>query len=131
MARRPTVLVYRGVRHHLVSPVPILVHLHKLHQLLIPAGIEQLIPFTVPVDLWSLTVPIMKFGRLIDDRVYEGEHPTYGRFRAVKPAARFSETPQHAGDAAPLLGEHTDAVLGELGYDASAIAGLRDAGVVG
>lgn len=66
-----------------------------------------------------------------NDRVYEGEHPTYGRFRAVKPAARFSETPQHAGDAAPLLGEHTDAVLGELGYDASAIAGLRDAGVVG
>jgi crotonobetainyl-CoA:carnitine CoA-transferase CaiB-like acyl-CoA transferase len=66
-----------------------------------------------------------------NDRVYEGEHPTYGRFRAVKPAARFSATPQRAGGAAPLLGEHTDAVLGELGYDASAIADLRDAGVVG
>lgn len=31
----------------------------------------------------------------------------------------------------PLLGEHTDAVLAELGYDAGAIARLRKDGAVG
>jgi crotonobetainyl-CoA:carnitine CoA-transferase CaiB-like acyl-CoA transferase len=29
-----------------------------------------------------------------------------------------------------VLGEHTDDVLGELGYDAEAVAALRRAGVV-
>lgn len=30
----------------------------------------------------------------------------------------------------PALGEHTDSVLASLGYDAAAIAGLRQAGTV-
>jgi crotonobetainyl-CoA:carnitine CoA-transferase CaiB-like acyl-CoA transferase len=30
----------------------------------------------------------------------------------------------------PELGEHTDAILGELGYDAAAIAGLRERGAI-
>jgi crotonobetainyl-CoA:carnitine CoA-transferase CaiB-like acyl-CoA transferase len=33
--------------------------------------------------------------------------------------------------APPTLGEHTDDVLGELGYSATEIATLRDEGVVG
>ena len=50
--------------------------------------------------------------------------------RAAKPAARFSATPQAPGAAPPLLGEHTDEVLAELGVDASTCKELRDAGVV-
>jgi glutaryl-CoA transferase len=30
----------------------------------------------------------------------------------------------------PLLGQHTDEVLGELGYDSTAIGALREARVV-
>ncbi|HTK90431.1 MAG TPA: CoA transferase [Verrucomicrobiae bacterium] len=42
----------------------------------------------------------------------------------------LSETPGHFRHRAPTLGEHTDAILGELGYSAEAIAGLRERKVV-
>ena len=42
----------------------------------------------------------------------------------------LSATPGRIHGRAPLLGEHTDDVLGELGYDAAAVAELRAAGVV-
>jgi crotonobetainyl-CoA:carnitine CoA-transferase CaiB-like acyl-CoA transferase len=38
---------------------------------------------------------------------------------------RLSETPGDLRTRAPVLGEHTDAILTELGYDAAAIASLR------
>ena len=38
--------------------------------------------------------------------------------------------PEHFDRAAPDAGEHTDAVLQELGYDAAAVARLREAGTV-
>jgi crotonobetainyl-CoA:carnitine CoA-transferase CaiB-like acyl-CoA transferase len=43
---------------------------------------------------------------------------------------RLSATPGGIRHRAPVLGEHTDDVLGELGYDAEAVAALRRAGVV-
>ena len=45
-------------------------------------------------------------------------------------AVRFSETPGGIRHRAPLLGEHTDEVLGELGYGGAEITQLRAAGVV-
>jgi crotonobetainyl-CoA:carnitine CoA-transferase CaiB-like acyl-CoA transferase len=42
----------------------------------------------------------------------------------------LSETPGRFRRRAPTLGEHTDAILGELGYDAAAIAGLRERRVI-
>lgn len=43
---------------------------------------------------------------------------------------KLSETPGSAEWVGPALGEHTDALLTTLGYDATAIAGLRQAGTV-
>jgi crotonobetainyl-CoA:carnitine CoA-transferase CaiB-like acyl-CoA transferase len=64
--------------------------------------------------------------------IIELEHPTVGRIRQAAPAARFDKTPAQAGSAPPLLGEHTDEVLGELlGYDRNAIEALRKEGVLG
>ena len=43
---------------------------------------------------------------------------------------RLSETPGDFDGGGPALGEHTDATLAELGYDAEAIAGLKHRGVI-
>ena len=45
----------------------------------------------------------------------------------ARAAVRLSETPGEIASRPPMLGEHTDLVLGELGYDAAAIAALRKA----
>ncbi len=65
-----------------------------------------------------------------NESIYETEHPSAGRMQQARSAARFSETPTEPGAIAPLVGEHTDAVLDELGYDAAAIDALRAEGVV-
>jgi crotonobetainyl-CoA:carnitine CoA-transferase CaiB-like acyl-CoA transferase len=50
--------------------------------------------------------------------------------RQPRPAARFAETPSELRSFAPMLGEHTDLVLAELGIAPDAIAEKRTAGVV-
>ena len=48
----------------------------------------------------------------------------------ASPAARLSKTPADIRHRAPALGEHTDAVLAELGFSAAEIAAFRAQGVV-
>ena len=58
------------------------------------------------------------------------EHPELGRIELVGQASRLSRTPAKLETATPAAGEHTDAVLGELGYGTGDIAALREKGVV-
>ena len=50
--------------------------------------------------------------------------------RQLAPPIRFSRTPGGVRTPAPALGEHTDAVLGEIGFEAADCARLRALGVI-
>ena len=52
------------------------------------------------------------------------------RAPVARAAVRLSETPGEIASRPPTLGEHTDLVLTELGYDVAAIATLRQGGIV-
>jgi formyl-CoA transferase len=58
------------------------------------------------------------------------EHPALGRIELVGQAVSLSRTPSRLATASPDPGEHTEAILGELGYSDSEIAALRDRRIV-
>lgn len=58
------------------------------------------------------------------------QHPTRGEMTTVGTPIRMSETPLVPGTIAPELGQHTEEVLLEAGYDWDAIADLREAGAI-
>jgi len=60
----------------------------------------------------------------------EIEHPALGVLRQVGLPIAFESTPGAVRTAPPLLGEHTDEVLADAGFEASEIATLRTNGVV-
>lgn len=62
--------------------------------------------------------------------IVESEHPAVGRMRQPRPAARFEKTPAEIRSPAPRLGEHTEAVLAELGLSAGERTSLREHGVI-
>ncbi len=64
------------------------------------------------------------------EMVLEAEHPGHGRVRMTGFPVKLGATPARLRRPAPALGEHTDQVLGELGYDAARLAELRASGVV-
>ena len=61
--------------------------------------------------------------------VVEVDHPTRGKYLSVGNPIKMSDSPTEV-TRSPLLGEHTDAVLAELGYGAEQIAALRTEKVI-
>jgi len=59
------------------------------------------------------------------------DHPTRGETQLVASPAQFDGDPIVGRSAAPDLGEHTDEVFTELGWDRARIAAARQAGTIG
>ena len=62
--------------------------------------------------------------------IVDFEHPTAGTLHTLANPLRLSDTPPTYRLPPPRLGEHTAAVLAELGYSAGEIATLQKAGTV-
>jgi len=56
--------------------------------------------------------------------------PKLGDIEVIGQAINMSRTPFEMRNATPEQGEHTDSVLKEFGYDASAVADFRKRGVI-
>jgi formyl-CoA transferase len=63
--------------------------------------------------------------------VQELDHPVAGRVKNLGNPVKLSASPATMRKAAPILGEDTEAILGELGYGSAEIAQLREKGVLG
>ncbi len=62
--------------------------------------------------------------------VTEYEHPLLGRVRQFGNLITFSDTPGRQERPTPMVGQDTQEILAEMGYDNAAIGDLHDRGVV-
>lgn len=62
--------------------------------------------------------------------VVEIDHPRAGRIKQTGVPVKLSATPGGIALPPPLLGQHTESVLKELGYGISEIAAMRDHGAI-
>ncbi|MDO9218113.1 MAG: CoA transferase, partial [Lacisediminimonas sp.] len=61
--------------------------------------------------------------------IVEVDHPTRGKYLTVGNPIKLSDSPTDV-TRSPLLGEHTEQVLGQLGYSAEDIAQMRQERVI-
>jgi formyl-CoA transferase/CoA:oxalate CoA-transferase len=64
------------------------------------------------------------------EMVREVEHATVGRARVINSPVKMSDTPTSVRTAPPTLGQHTAAVLAELGYDETQMSAWKRARVI-
>jgi crotonobetainyl-CoA:carnitine CoA-transferase CaiB-like acyl-CoA transferase len=62
--------------------------------------------------------------------VVEMDHPTAGRIKQTGVPVKFSDTPGQVRTPPPTLGQHTHAILKEVGLSEQEIEALRQASVV-
>ena len=100
---------------------------------------------TAPVDHWVQLIidagvpagPILNYEQVLSDphtlarrMVVEIDHPKAGRIKSLGSPVKLSKVPAGAPRHAPLLAEHTDEILAELGISAERVARLREQGIL-
>lgn len=95
---------------------------------------SELMDIFMAADIWA--APVNQFPDVEHDpqvqhnqAIIEFDHPTAGRFRTVAPPIRFSRTPAEIRRP-PLLGEHGEEILAEIGYSEQEIARMKEAKIV-
>jgi formyl-CoA transferase len=81
--------------------------------------------------------PILSMKELAEDQslratgtIVEVEHPQRGTYLSVGNPIKLSDSPSDVVRS-PLLGEHTEEILQELGFDQRAISEIRESGALG
>lgn len=81
--------------------------------------------------------PVLKLDEVMEDpqmrtrqMVVEMVHESWGAYRQLGIAPKFSKTPGSLRSHAPQLGEHTEEVLRKLGYSSDQIESLKSEGVI-
>jgi formyl-CoA transferase len=86
----------------------------------------------VPAGPLKFTEELLEDPQVADNEfVASFDHPLMGPVRQMGPMLQMSDTPLSVQGPSPTLGEHTDEVLRDLGYNDDAIAALRDHGILG
>ncbi len=88
------------------------------------------VPAEVSVDTWDGETILFDDDLVRLGLVAEYVHPILGNVRQFGNLITFSDTPGRQERAAPMLGQHTREILGELGYDDAAIDDYHARGVV-
>ena len=80
--------------------------------------------------------PILSMKEIAEDpslratgTVVEVDHPTRGKYLTVGNPIKLSDSATEV-KRSPLLGEHNEEVLAELGYSAAEMASLREAKII-
>ncbi len=80
--------------------------------------------------------PVLSMKELLEEpslrasgTIVEVDHPVRGKYLTVGNPIKMSDSPTHV-TRSPLLGEHTEEVLAQLGYDQVQIQALRDERVI-
>ena len=84
-----------------------------------------------PVGKVNLKSQVIDDPQVVHNRaLVEIDQGPFGRVRVARAAALFDNSNPPAPRPAPHLGEHSDQVLRELGYDEAQIAALKQTGAV-
>ena len=59
------------------------------------------------------------------------DHPSEGKIKLTSPPVNFSETPAAINRLPPLLGEHNEEILKEIGYTDEEISQLHEDQILG